>query len=412
MARNILFALLGAVVGWGLASFLREPSRAADPAVAPGTQAEDEARTGTELAQARAADEVARVEERRRDAAVDSRTPEELYGPALAEHFRREFVRGWLSLRKDQPAGAVLDAGEKTYQRSVREMPQRLGERAAREANERDALVAAVKSGDGLLLLAAMDAGDFEPSLEEVDELVDHALVPRHASGSLEGAELSGEAPPELTAGVTLRFGPGVHVLDERKLRGPDGRSLPADVSVIGAGMDSTLLRIGDVSINSDVERLALRDMTIDTGNDGLFDLRGVKLLLDMERVRVVRFDAGHGGSYVFDANGGSIVRARSCQFIGGYGKSPGRGWLYRNGPILARFENCHFELFERYAIQDSKIVYRGCTFELLKENPLLQPSSSEKFISCTFSNPLGAVEDKATLAKDLSDLFWQVGDH
>ena len=58
------------------------------------------------------------------------------------------------------------------------------------------------------------------------------------------------------------------------------------------------------------------------------------------------------------------------------------------------------------------EIVYRGCTFELFRNNPLLESSTSEKFVSCTFSNPLGAVEDEATLAEKLSDLFWQIGDH
>jgi len=69
-------------------------------------------------------------------------------------------------------------------------------------------------------------------------------------------------------------------------------------------------------------------------------------LVLDLESVRIIGFDAGHGGCNIFDARKGNVIQARDSDFIGGYGKAPGLGYLFSSGQsILARFTNCHLEL-------------------------------------------------------------------
>ncbi len=225
---------------------------------------------------------------------------------------------------------------------------------------------------------------------------------------------ISGEAfakgeAGELVAGMVIRFGPGVHHLDERAFRGADGDSLPADITVIGAGMDATLLALGDISIDSVVERLAFRNMTLDCENNGLFDLRNESMLLDLERVRIVRFDAGHGGCKIFGVTRGSVLRARDCQIVGGYGRSPGNGDIFRRGPVIARFENCHFELVDDWPrLKNSRIHYKGCTFALLRKNPADYPVDGELYENCSFSDPLGSPAAEARMNKKLSDLFWQ----
>ena len=108
-----------------------------------------------------------------------------------------------------------------------------------------------------------------------------------------------------------LSFPAGIHRLDERRLRGPRGEPFPTDVTIEGAGMDATLLRLSDISIPSDVERLTIRDLTLDCENDGLFDLRSGDASLDIAGVRIVRFDASHGGCRIFTGDRGTVLVMR-----------------------------------------------------------------------------------------------------
>lgn len=143
--------------------------------------------------------------------------------------------------------------------------------------------------------------------------------------------------------GTTLVFGPGVHAPSWDAIG--DGRNqMPRDLTIQGAGMDVTLIRLSDFSPRDVVWNLHLRDCTIDCGNDGAFDLRNREASVFAQRVRFVRFDAGHGGCDLFTSGGkGGAVYALSCVFAGGYGSSPGAGNILEDIKV-ARFEDCSFE--------------------------------------------------------------------
>ncbi|MCB9913788.1 MAG: hypothetical protein H6828_01410 [Planctomycetes bacterium] len=249
------------------------------------------------------------------------------------------------------------------------------------------------------------------PTPADLDQAAVAAMfAPQRAGGALDGAEFVATPDARLEAGTTLRFGPGVHVLDERRLRGEDGRTLPSDVTIVGAGKDATLLRLGDLGAQGSLARLAFRDLTLDCDDDGLFDHRSDVSSVRMERVRVVRFDAGHGGCTVFSFNGGAVVHATDCEFLGGYGRAPGRGSLLRPGPpFLMRFERCRFRLIELRFLSsldaDSAAVLVGCQFELLGSDPLGWSNEHVRLEGCS-STPIPADTPPAELQLQLTDLF------
>lgn len=332
-----------------------------------------------------------------------------LFSDALLAHYREHFQRGWLSARQPGPDAAQVAEGEREFRAAVLAMPAQLGARHADEQNERDALAEALAEGNGIALIAAFASGEYEGDRDElVGEVLDATMEPKHAAGERDGeAFLSGDEP--LTQGVTIRFGAGVFDLDERRLRGEDRSTIPSDVTIVGAGMDSTLLRVGDISIREHVERLRFRDLTIDAENDGMFDLRTGAAVLDLERVRLVRFDAAHGGCYAFSVREGVALRARNCEIIGGYGRSPGNGNLFRSPATIARFEDCRFELIRMRLPYDGEVLFQGCSFRLMGSDPRAKANESTRFVNCSFADPLEQPRDDASLAKDLGDLFWQV---
>ncbi len=210
----------------------------------------------------------------------------------------------------------------------------------------------------------------------------------------------------KLSCGTVVRFGEGIHKLDESRLHPDRITAFPTDITLVGAGMDLTLLRIGDISLRSDAVRLSFRNLTLDCENDGLFDMRTGKLICDLENVRVVRFDAGHGGPKVFSAREGCVARAVNCRFEGGYGRSPGAwgSFLLASDPILARFEGCTFDgIWVRDTGSQGRVVYQGCHF--IGYDPKLKHTSfpTLSFLDCTITEaPKGR-----PVRKPLNDLLW-----
>ncbi|MFT4541306.1 MAG: hypothetical protein ACI841_003953 [Planctomycetota bacterium] len=419
MVRNGIFALVGLVLGWLLAtSLVREPVQESNELTQTLTPApEIEALAPAALEPLRDAGDVRSISTA--DSSViqepegDEPSPRVLGGPfnhTLVSHFHLEFEKGWKSERPEAVSEAIVASGELAFRRQTLALPFQIGRDAASAANDADALESAIESGDGLVLLAAGNESTSSLSDEDhVSQLIKRVFEPRSSSGTIDGANFLTDASTELVAGSTIRFGPGVHAMKESRLRGPDGNSLPSDIRIVGAGMGLTLLRIGDISIHGDVERLSFRDLTLDSENDGLFDMRRGGLTLDLERVRVVRFDAGHGGCYVFSVRGGAVIRALECEFVGGYGRSPGSGYLYRSNTILAEFDNCLFDTLEFGTLSDSRVTYRGCTFEGMRTNPSDNSASGVSFIECRFGERRDPAATRESLTLDLADLFWQV---
>lgn len=412
MLQKVLIALFSVLVGWFAArSFTEEapdplgvmpmeetPIAQESPGELPAKETAEAAQTGERVAR-----EVV-------EPGPDELRADELFSMTLLAMFDQEFRRGWMSQRSAEPQPGDSSEGEKDFRAGVLALPFSLGARGAEEANGQEQLELAIEGGDWITLLGAIDDGRYEPSVAEASgAMIDQVMVRQASRSSIDGTNFANDDSMALLAGTEIVFGPGVHSLNERRLRGPDGSTLPADITVSGAGMDVTLLRINDISVRGVVERLAFRDLTIDAEGDGLFDLRYAQALLALERVRIVNFDAGHGGCYLFDVREGTMLLASQCEFVGGYGKSPGRGHLFRSDPVVARFEDCSFSYFDVNPPSGERISFSNCRFELLNRNPIPNAPAGVVYKNCTFTRPLGEVEDRSTLKKKLSDLFWQV---
>jgi hypothetical protein len=298
------------------------------------------------------------------------------------------------------------------FKEAVLQLPRKIAGESIKDKGRSEQLETSIEMGMGVDLISLADDKVFVPRRDDPEwTAFDSALETRSRGREISGSRFLENKKMPLSKGMTLVFGYGVHALDERRLRGEDGLTAPSDITIKGAGMDATLLQLGDISIRGNVERLAISDLTLDCGDDGLFDLRSGSLLLDLNKVRIVRFDAAHGGCTIFDSEG-LLVRAHNCKFVGGYGRSPGHGRLLRSGPPLARFIGCHFELIDlnlKRAGIKGRIAFEYCTFNLLYENPLEQEYPIAEFISCDFDTLLDRRTPREELQKDLTDLFPQL---
>ncbi len=324
-----------------------------------------------------------------RSGAVRSGDPR--FSEELRRHFADGYVDGWRAVRPEPPEPEQLAGGETEFRREVLALPERLGRADAEARRKAEALERALADGDGLTILEAAAEGRYHPNPEDEGlKLVDRCLDRRFESGAVSG---EGWDASTLRDGLTIVFGPGHHSLSTSDLRRKAPRPFPADVTIQGAGMDATLVVIDEISLRSEVERLRFRDLTFDTGNDYAFDLRQGGALLDFERVRVVRFDMGAGGSLAFSVQSGMMLRARDCEFLGGYGSSPGSGRLFRGAALISRFERCRFDLIdlELEEVKGGEVLFLHCTFDRLRVDPTRSASPRIRFVGCRVGERIAA---------------------
>lgn len=332
----------------------------------------------------------------------------ELISERLLSFARTRFRDEGTRLYGHPPSAADTQTAMTDFRDSVLNLPGGMAAAWAKAALKGDELARAFKEAQGTVLLELL--GDDLSALANVDytgEILDHSVTSRSRQRAVDGSAFASSKDP-VGEGMILSFGPGVHELAERRLRDESGLNLPSDVTLLGAGINGTLLKLSDISIRGDVERLTLRDMTIDCDNDGLFDLRSGGLTLDMQRVRIVRFDAGHGGADIFAPRGGLFLRLDDCEILGGYGRSPGNGDLFDvgKGPVLGRFRNCQIELLGLRFPSATQLVFESCSFDLLRPGALDSPALS--LMNCSFGNELDSGNPKQNLARDFAIDFPQ----
>ena len=294
----------------------------------------------------------------------------ELFSPALLQFARDRYIEAFQTARGEHPGDEAVEAMLLEFQERVKLLPRQLAQGAVADLQALNDLDAAIEGADGIALLKLIREGTFTPTAEDTGRLLDRCVSRQQAGPFVDGgAFLRGTEP--LSDSMTLRLDPGVHRVDEARLRGPERGSFPANLRIEGAGIDKTLLYLADLSARVDVRRLSLANLTIHADNDGLFDLRAAGMSLDMERVRVIGFDAAHGGCKIFSVRPGALLRVRNCEFLGGYGKSPGNGQLLRLSYGFARFENCRFEGFTwRAPDLQGILLFKGCHFDRMSADP------------------------------------------
>jgi hypothetical protein len=215
--------------------------------------------------------------------------------------------------------------------------------------------------------------------------------------------------PGTTAPGTTVRFAEGIHTMSWGSVRSM--RTFPEDVTICGAGMDRTLVRLADeLDPNVAVLNLTFRDLTIDCGDNYLTDLRSTEpVTIRMERCRVTGFDMGAGGSVMLAARTAAF-HATDCRFEAGFGRTdPGCGNVFRVESLVARLERCTFvgpfrSVFTGAA--GETIVFAGCTFErgALSDPAVLDaPPYGIRFESCAVVNPLA--KDERPTKRPLSAL-------
>jgi hypothetical protein len=309
-----------------------------------------------------------------------------------------------------EPADSVSPDFRLRFEGGVLSLPGGLARKDIHElqrARTLEARQAAVLDDSGSALIEMLSAQEQGAEFSLEGDVLDQVVVNRGRGDASDGpAFLAGDEP--VLQGLVISFPAGIHVLEERRLRGPRDEPFPTDVTLEGAGMNATLLRLSDISIRGDVERLTLRDMTIDCQNDGLFDLRTGNASLDLTRVRLVRFDAGHGGCTLFKANDGVVLVMSDSEVVGGFGSSPGDGRLLSSAgsPEYAmRFTNVLFQLVDPEFDTMKRGLFIGCRFELLTEGRM-NGSKAMVFRDCTFGDLLPVNYDRAEQQRSLDDLF------
>jgi len=358
---------LGLVGGWALARFSQAPRRSlATEAGSPRDAADSETASLASVPVRSAEPESGRESV---DAAPDDAEPP-LVHPGLLRYAREGIAQGWLELRRNPIPDTTLEEGLARFERTVLDAPREIGRSLGQRENERDGAIEEFVAGDPLALLVKLGQGGVGPRPEFVSDGAGFArLFPAVAGAMRDGATNRSHPDDVLEDGSTLSFPAGVFRL--RSLM-QEKDPFPRDVTVRGAGMNATLLLVDELSTRGELRNFTLRDCTLFT-EDYLFDLRQNPSSIQLDRVRVIGFDIGAGGSCMIGAvRPGTVLWARNSRLEGGYGRSPEHGtlWDVRTDAFLARLESCQVDLV---------------SLELGR----LQPGASVAFVNCTLTDLL-----------------------
>jgi hypothetical protein len=213
------------------------------------------------------------------------------------------------------------------------------------------------------------------------------ALFARQTSGpTIDGPTLVYDRPP--ADGTTIRFPAGRFVLGAQAMRNR-WKPFPKDLAIQGAGMDVTLLVLDqDLEIDADVHCLTLRDLTIHAADHYLTELRDTPFTIRAERVRIVGFDMGAGGSTMVAGTVGAFF-ATDCRIEAGFGRSPGSGNLFDvRGAFVARLENCDVvgPFSSVFCSGDAATTFHRCRFTRMPDPARVgHMGDVVEFVDCTF---------------------------
>jgi hypothetical protein len=282
----------------------------------------------------------------------------------LARRGRDGIRSGWSQVRRDEIPATLLDPAVANFTDEVAQRPEAIG-RALAEKRTKQEQAAAL--GPAFLALERMKQGEAVPPGLVTDPAQFDALFERQKSEvPVDGVKAQDDLKKALTDGATLQFPAGDFRLDlqvalqeiERKTK-----TLPADLTVAGAGIDETLLVTGDLRLFSTVRNWTFRDCTIFSADPLVQSERDSSLTLD--RVRLVGFDTGAGDSSALFLMA-NVLRCRDSIIEGGYGRNPEDAELMdvRSDAMLARFERCRLTgLHIEWTRSSWRIAFDECQF-------------------------------------------------
>jgi hypothetical protein len=278
-----------------------------------------------------------------------------------------ELRAGWRAQRDeeidaDRLAGMLTD-----FEHVVRTWPRHTAATVARDLTEAEARAV---GGSLFEILARVEAGDAGPQLGLASDAERFAAYfePSERGPQVDAVAALADPEFELRPGTTLAFPPGVFRIVDLFGR---WERIPAGVTIRGAGMDRTLL-VAERGLETDMALVdfGLADLTVHSENDYLFQLREPASIV-LDRVRVVGYDSGAGGSYAFYATQLALL-ARDSVFEGGYGRGPQGGNLLRDDVLIARFERCRFDQttigFSMLRSDEDAAVFVDCDFTRLMD--------------------------------------------
>ncbi len=353
----------------------------------------------------RVEDEPAAPEGTSREAADD----EVLIGPALERHAREGLAAGWAELRGDPLPDEREREGLAEFVQLVETEPRAIGRRLAELQTKRDVAEGTLALEDPIKLLKALAEPGVGPVLDLAGdpERFGELFRREHPASFAAGPRLPLQADEAVEDGTVVRFPAGVF---ELKTLMRHKHPFPRDVALQGAGMNATLLVIPELSTRGAVRSFAIRDCTVHTDDNYLFDLRLEPATLEFERVRLVGFDVGAGGSCLLGTKE-TAVRMADCIVSGGYGRNPRYGTLFdiRTPALLGRFERCTFQWMRiglSRARPGATVVFAQCKFQDVYDDPVADAEDRTGLVlqDCLvvpYEGDMGAVP-----RRDLEELF------
>lgn len=337
------------------------------------------------------------------------------WSEALQAMAREGMARGWGEVRGDALPAGLEAQGLARFRAEVEALAPRIGRELAEQRGRDEIVEAGIESAGVFTFLELLDKDAIGPFPDLVEDGERFGALFRCGSVGpvISGADfVRGEGPDAgLEDGTTLQFGSGVTRVNLWTPRGKPPRCL----TIAGAGMDATLLVADAFRDGGRVDLLTIRDCTIFSTYGSFLDFRGKGTQTIVERVRVIGFDSGAGGSSCLDLDHTALL-ARDCRFEGGYGRDPqGGGTLFdvRTSALLARFERCRFDAMELELERlrgRATVVFSDCIMTDLRDrrDPRTVDHPGIRLVRCNVSTATPDME--RVWKRDLSELFpgWQ----
>lgn len=335
---------------------------------------------------------------------VQARTEEGLISSALRRYALAEIDGGWRESRKGALPAELLARGFDEFEATVKSLPREIGRSLAKTRSQKERLA----GDDPFAVLDALTEGDLGPQIDIVRDTERFERFFACADGlRIDGPTLlAEEEQTPIPPGSVIAFPAGVYEIDKLARR---MLSKIRCVSIVGAGMDRTLLRFRTLRMIDRLERFEVRDCTLDS--EAVAIAIHVPGVWRAERVRFIGFDCGAGSSSTFSAMGGAILELKSCRIEGGFGRNPEFGILFdvRSNAFIAHFEGCVIDtVFLRQGLwpKSGTLVFDRCRITNVLDAETLVDRDDDGLVLYATTIELRPRDAGHITPRNLSELF------